>query len=65
MQNFPILDRFFKIHHSSLNNQLIQIILGAFECHEHSQDNPRFKNAKIYFLVLVGLIRGILECEYA
>ena len=52
MQNFPILDQFFEIHHSSLNTCPIRIILGVFERREHSQDNARFKNAKISFFGL-------------
>ena len=43
MQKFPILDRFCKIHCSSLNTELIHIILDVFEHHEHSQNNPHFK----------------------
>ena len=52
MQKFPNSDRFCKIHRSSLNTQPIRIILSAFERREHSEDNPRFKNAKILFFGL-------------
>jgi len=49
MEKFPISDRFCKIHCNSLNMQPIRIILGAFERCDHLQDNPGFKNAKIFF----------------
>jgi hypothetical protein len=52
VQKFPISDRFCKIHRSSLNTEPIRIILSAFERREHSQDNPRFKIAKILFFGL-------------
>ena len=52
MQKFPISDRFYKFHCSSLNTCPIRIILSAFERREHSQDNARFKNAKISFFGL-------------
>jgi hypothetical protein len=52
VQKLPISDLFCKIDFSSLNTHLICIILCAFELHEHSQDNPPFKNAKILFFGL-------------
>jgi hypothetical protein len=52
MLKFQISDRFCKIHRSSLNTCSICIILRAFERREHSQDNPRFKNAKTLFFGL-------------
>ena len=64
MRKFPISDRFYKFHCSSLNTCPICIILSAFECCEYSQDNTHFKMQKCYFLILVGLIRSILEDEY-
>jgi len=55
MRKFPISDRFHEIHRSSLNTCPICIILSAFERRGNSQDNASFNNAKILFLVLVGL----------
>ena len=61
----PISDWFYKICHNSLNTHPICTILGAFERREHSQDYPRFKNAKIQFSGLGRIYNVYFKGQYA
>ena len=61
----PSSDWFCKMCRSSLNTCPICTILNAFKHRKHSQDYPRFKNAKIQFSGLGRIYHVYFKGQYA